>query len=79
MAFAIGLILLYILLQIVRQILNIKFVGNNLKLHPVATIFSLYVGILIFGVWGVIFGPFMVIVIQELFNKYNEGRLRMYL
>lgn len=77
--FAIGLILLYTLLQIIRQILEIKIVGNNLKLHPVTTILSLYIGILIFGVWGVIFGPFMIILLKELFNKYYEGRFRLYL
>ncbi|SKA87033.1 sporulation integral membrane protein YtvI [Caloramator quimbayensis] len=77
--FAIGLIFLYVLLQIIRQILEIKIVGNNLKLHPVTTILSLYIGILIFGVWGVIFGPFMIILLKELFNKYYEGRFRIYL
>lgn len=77
--YAIGLILLYVLLQIIRQILEVKFVGTKLKIHPVTTIFSLYIGILIFGIWGVIFGPFMIILTKELYNKYYEGRFRLYL
>lgn len=70
----IGLMLLFILLQVNRQIMHIKYVGDNLKIRPVVSIFALYTGILLFGVWGVILGPFLIILIQELYNNMCEGR-----
>lgn len=66
----IGLILLYILLEINRKIMEIKFIGNNLRLHPIITVFSLYAGLKIYGVWGVIFGPFLIVFILEVFDYY---------
>lgn len=69
----IGLVLLYILLEINRKIMEIKFIGNNLRLHPIITVFSIYAGLKIYGVWGVIFGPFLIVFIVEIFNYYFKG------
>jgi sporulation integral membrane protein YtvI len=74
--FAIGLLLLYVAIQISRQVMEIKFVGNSLKIHPLVTIFSLYIGIIVYGVWGVIFGPFIVILAKEIIDKYFERGYR---
>jgi predicted PurR-regulated permease PerM len=72
----IGLTCLYILLEINRKIMEIKFVGNNLHIHPVYTIISLYLGLKIYGLWGVILGPFIIILIMEIFNYYYTGKER---
>lgn len=72
----IGLICLYILLEINRKIMEIKFVGNNLHIHPVYTIISLYLGLKLYGLWGVILGPFIIILIMEIFNYYYTGKER---
>lgn len=66
----IGLILLYILLEINRKIMEIKFIGTNLRLHPIITVLSLYAGLKMYGVWGVIFGPFLTVFILEIFDYY---------
>ncbi|WP_307816049.1 AI-2E family transporter [Thermobrachium celere] len=65
---SVGLISLYILLQIIREVLQVKMVGNTLKIHPIISLFSLYAGVLIFKLWGIIFGPFMVIFTKELID-----------
>lgn len=70
-----GLIFLFILLQITRQLLEIKFVGNNLKLHPVLTLFSIYVGVLIYGVWGIFLGPIIAILVKEIIEDTAERRI----
>ncbi|WP_443110671.1 AI-2E family transporter [Caloramator sp. mosi_1] len=49
---SIGLISLYALLQIIREILQVKMVGSSLKIHPVISLFALYVGVIIFNLWG---------------------------
>jgi predicted PurR-regulated permease PerM len=69
---AVGLILLYILLGVSRKIMEIKFVGENLHIHPILTIFSLYLGVVIYGIWGIIIGPFIIILLKEIIDKYYE-------
>lgn len=71
---ALGLVLLYILLSISRRIMEVKMVGNNLHIHPAAAILSLYIGIMIYGAWGVIIGPFIIILIKEVMNVLCKQR-----
>ncbi len=53
-AFAAGLILLYVLTQVVRQIIQPKIVGDSMGLPPLLTLFFLYVGFKIRGISGMI-------------------------
>lgn len=71
---ALGLVLLYILLSISRRIMEAKMVGNNLHIHPAVAILSLYIGIMIYGAWGVIIGPFIIILIKEAMNVLCKQR-----
>lgn len=70
----IGLIVLYILLAIGRRIMEVKLMGDNLYIHPAVLIFSLYLGILFYGPWGVIAGPFIIIVIKEILDTFYVKR-----
>ena len=53
-AFAAGLILLYLLTQVIRQIIQPKIVGDAMGLPPLATLFLLYLGFKIAGIAGMI-------------------------
>jgi len=53
-AFAAGLVLLYVLTQVVRQIIQPKIVGDSMGLPPLLTLFFLYVGFKIRGLSGMI-------------------------
>lgn len=53
-AFAVGLILLYVLTQVVRQIIQPKIVGDSMGLPPLLTLFFLYVGFKVKGLSGMI-------------------------
>ena len=53
-AFAAGLILLYVLTQVVRQIIQPKIVGDSMGLPPLLTLFFLYVGVKLHGLSGMI-------------------------
>lgn len=63
---AIGLIILYILLQITRQIAEAKFVSDKLKIHPLIILLSLYLGIRAFGVIGLFMAPLYIIITKEI-------------
>ena len=55
---------LFVLILLVRQILEAKIVSANLGLHPLATLVAIYVGLKVFGVVGLILGPMTLIAIQ---------------
>ena len=51
------LIFLFILVQVVREILEAKFLSDKLDLHPLLILLSIYIGVKIFGMLGIIIGP----------------------
>lgn len=63
---AFGLVLLYILLQLMRQIMEAKFMSNTLKIHPLMIIVSLYIGVKLCGVIGLFLGPIYVLTAKEI-------------
>lgn len=58
----IGLLVLYGIVTIVRQILEPKIVGAQIGLHPLLTIASLYLGLRLMGGLGLIMGPLFVLM-----------------
>lgn len=68
--FGVGLLILYGIIVIVRQMLEPKVVGENIGLHPLTTLISLYLGYTIFGFWGLILGP-AVVIIYKAFAEDN--------
>jgi predicted PurR-regulated permease PerM len=63
---SIGLVFLYILLQVNRQIMEAKFMSINLKIHPLLMLISLYIGSKIFGIPGLIIGPIYLLIVKEI-------------
>lgn len=62
----IPLLILYAIILVTRQIIEPKIMGKNIGLHPLATLISLYVGLRIFGVIGILIGPLTLIIIKAL-------------
>ncbi len=54
---AIGLGILYGITTAVRQILEPKLIGDGLGLHPLLSLVTMYAGLRLFGVWGMILAP----------------------
>ena len=69
-AYATGLILLYILTQVARQIIQPKIVGESMGLPPLMTLFLLYLGFKLRGLTGMILAvPVGLVFIN--FYKYG--------
>ena len=69
-AFAAGLGLLYVLTQVVRQIIQPKIVGDTMGLPPLWTLFFLYIGFKFSGISGMILAvPIGMLVL----NLYEHG------
>jgi predicted PurR-regulated permease PerM len=69
---AFGLICLYVLVEIVREILEAKFLGNKLDIHPLVILLSIYVGVKIFGILGILVGPMYSIIAKEIIYSTNQ-------
>lgn len=67
---AIGLIVLYGVTQLVRQVIQPKIVGDSIGMNPLTTLFFMYIGYKFFGVLGMIIA---VPVGMILLNLYREG------
>ncbi|MBO8159385.1 sporulation integral membrane protein YtvI [Thermosyntropha sp.] len=60
---AVAVMIVYIIISATRQFLEPKIIGDNIGLHPLATLFSLYVGLKLGGLAGMILGPVLMVVI----------------
>jgi len=61
-----GLFITYGLTFITRQILEPQLIGDRIGIHPLLTLFALFVGIRLFGPVGVLVGPLIVITVKAI-------------
>lgn len=66
---AIGLGLVYAAISLVRSMLEPKLVGGQIGLHPVSTLIAMYVGFCVFGVFGMILFPLLLILLKQFNDK----------
>lgn len=66
---AIGLIIVYVIVFIIRQIIEPKIVGDRVGLHPLVTLVSMFVGTVLFGVIGLFGIPITMAIIVDLHEK----------
>ncbi len=71
----IGLAVLYVVVIVVRQIMEPKIVGDRVGLHPLVTLISMVAGTYLFGGIGLLGLPITVALIHAL-NK--EGAIHLY-
>lgn len=58
-------LLLYISCVVIRQFLEPKLIGQRVGVSPVAILLSLYAGVQLFGVWGIVGGPLGFVIIYQ--------------
>ena len=68
--YAVGLVILYLVTQLVRRIIEPKLVGDSIGMNPLATLIFMYIGYRVGGVLGMILAvPIGAIVL----NFYKAG------
>jgi len=72
---AIGLIVMYIVITVIRQYIEPKIVGDSLGVHPLVTLAGLYFGLKLFGFLGMFIVPISIMTIKA-FN--DTGRIHLY-
>lgn len=72
---AIGLSVLYLIITIIRNFIEPKIVGKEIGISPILSLISFYVGLKLFGFWGVIILPIVVILVKTL---NDEGVIKLW-
>lgn len=67
-AFAVGMLLLYVLTQVIRQVIQPKIVGDTMGLPPLLTLFFLYLGFKIKGIAGMILAVPIGLLVMNLYH-----------
>lgn len=62
------LVTIYLICQIIREILEPKLLGNRIGIRPLFTLIAIYVGVKLFSFAGFILGPVGLIVIQTIYE-----------
>lgn len=68
----IAIMVLWIIMTIMRNVIEPKLVSNNIGIHPVFTIISMYTGYKLIGIIGMIVGPVLLIILKEIFMPLVE-------
>jgi len=66
-----GIIILYGIIVGVRQLIEPRILSRSIGLHPLVTLLSLYLGFKLLGIWGIIAGPFLVIVSKSVYKAFR--------
>lgn len=71
---ALGIMIVYVVVLVVRQFIEPKIVGDQLGINPFLTLTAIYIGYLSMGVLGMILLPIIVTIIADL-QKHEKIRL----
>lgn len=75
-ALAAGYFLLFVTTAVLREFLEPKLIGGKLGIAPAAMLISVYLGIIGYGVSGVILGPLTLMLLQAIFREWGWWRER---
>lgn len=67
-------LLLYVACIFIRELLEPKLIGKRIGVSPVAVLASIYAGIKLFGLWGIIGGPLGFIMIYQSYVSLERRR-----
>lgn len=66
---ALELFLIYVIITVIRNIIEPKIIGGQLGLHPVVTLISMFVGVGFFGPIGLFGLPILLSLIRHLNDR----------
>lgn len=66
---------LYLICYFMREFVEARLMGKKMGLSPLETLISMYVGLQLFGFLGFILGPVGLMLIEDLVEEYEGGKL----
>lgn len=65
---ALGIFILWCIMSIVRQLVEPKIVSGKIGIHPIFTLIAMYTGFRFLGVWGLLLGPIILIILKNIYG-----------
>lgn len=64
-----GIVVIYAIITVIRNVLEPKLVGAEIGLHPLMTLVSIYIGLTLFGFVGLFVVPISVTILKRLIDE----------
>ena len=64
-----AILVLWIIMSIVRQFMEPRLVSKQIGIHPIFTLIAMYTGFKLIGVFGMLIGPIVLIVLKNIFGS----------
>lgn len=71
---AVSLVIIYIIVLIVRQLIEPKILGQQIGIHPLLTLLAMYTGLKLFGVLGMILGPILLLLVINILKGIYKSK-----
>ena len=71
----IGLIILLVVTELVRNLLEPRIVGRNLGIHPIVSLALIYASFSVFGVLGLFLVPLLTVIFNVAVNKNDAPKV----
>lgn len=71
----VGLLLIYVIVLVIRNILEPKIVGQQIGLHPILMLICIFIGVKLFGFLGLFILPIIAIIVKSL---NDSGKIQIY-
>ena len=65
---SIALLVLYVIVLVVRQLLEPRIVSGQIGIHPIFTLIAMYTGFKFMGIMGLLLGPIVLIILKNIFG-----------
>jgi len=73
----VGALITFLAVSVIRRFIEPPILGNALRLHPMATLFSMIVGVAAYGLGGVLVGPVILVIAKEILAQFGfDKKLR---
>ncbi|TCL69416.1 sporulation integral membrane protein YtvI [Hydrogenispora ethanolica] len=68
---AVAFLVAYSLIVLIRQLLEVRFVGGNLNIHPLLALLIMYLGMKLYGFAGIFYAPAILIVLRSVYRTVS--------
>lgn len=65
---------LYLVCIFLREMLEPRLIGRRIGVNPIAVLLSIYAGIQLFGIWGIVQGPLGFIIIYQTYLSIQKRK-----
>ena len=68
-------LLVYVACIFIREMLEPRLIGRKIGVSPIAVLLSIYAGIKLFGLWGIIGGPLGFVIVYQAYLSLEKRRV----